>query len=114
MMPELQLNLTNVSFDELGRVKITEPSLVTEISNILMDASTVACSSNTGCGNSANTGCGNSANNNCGESATLFRRDDVTILPDELLIHNYDFNKAILKAKLNQNVIMDLALNKVN
>jgi hypothetical protein len=113
-MPDLQLSLDNVTFDDLGRVKINQPDVVNEITTLVGDASNVGCSSNNGCGNSSNAGCGNTANVNCGESASLFKADDVTVLPSELLIDNYDFNKNILKAKLNQNVVMDITLMKVN
>ena len=108
-MSELNLNLSNVKFDETGKVEIQDVALGEILNELFLANENLRTESNNGCGNSANQGCGN--NVSCAESSAVFNRDDVLIDDSVIKINKFEFNSAILKAKINGEENMTLIIN---
>ena len=108
-MSETTINLENITFDEHGKVKISSVELSNKLSELFDLGDSISSSCNNGCGNTSNTGCGN--NGSCAESSTIFKSSEVNIDEGLVTVDKYDFNKIILKAKLNGDSELNLKVS---
>ncbi|GHA18909.1 hypothetical protein GCM10008090_30710 [Arenicella chitinivorans] len=97
---EIKITLKNeeVSFDNLGRVVVSNAELKDQISALVDQSELAACNTCTNtCGNSVNA-CGNTANGSC--SSSFMSLEEITIAEDVTFI-NPEFNASILERKMN-------------
>jgi len=116
-MSDFELALNDVEFDELGRVRITDPLIKTKLEELFAANSSVEAASNSGC----NSGCGNTGNApTCGTAnagcSEAFELADLDWEPDlgggpGVLVNHPDFAKAILDAKIARDDKITLSLD---
>ncbi|WP_299714206.1 hypothetical protein [uncultured Tenacibaculum sp.] len=102
---EIQITLqeNEVTFDNLGRVIITNNNLRNQITNLIDQSELAACNTCTNtCGNTVNA-CGNTANGSC--SSSFFNTNEIFIENDQIIFKNPEFNSSILNKKLKNEVI---------
>lgn len=111
-MDETSIDLSQINFDEQGRVLISSLELSTKLNELFQISENVSSSCNNGCGNTANSGCGN--NGSCAESSAIFNRNDVEFIGDQVILNKYEFNKNILKSKLLGDSELNLKISTFN